>query len=343
MIWPVAISIGCCSLLFLRLLNRKRISVRGKTILITGASSGLGEALARHLFNEQCPLILVARRLDRLERLRDELVALHPTYPKPRLVQVDLADVGNLTALEKIIEQEPIDCLINNAGISQRSSALNTSIDIVQDIFRLNYFSLVKLTELVLKQMIRRQQINATIVNISSMQGLIAVPDRSSYSASKHAVQAFSDSLRMELKEEHSEKNIHVCVVSPSYIRTELGQQAMNRLNQEEKTSGESSSSAYEPDYVAKKIVQAIEYRQAEVIIAPVIQHIMIWLRRFWPQAFFWIMVTRNKRLKARKWKARHFDLFLLNVKLLNSWSKQSRRESLYRHRETMGVKSPQR
>ena len=301
MIWPVAISIGCCSLLLLRLLNQKRISIRGKTILITGASSGLGEALARRLFNEQCLLILVARRLDRLERLRDELMALHPSYPKPRLVQVDLADVEHLDALEKIIDEESIDCLINNAGISQRSSALKTPIDIVQDIFRLNYFSLVKLTELVLKQMIRRLPSHGTIVNISSMQGLIAVPDRSSYSASKHAVQAFSDALRMELKEEHSEKNIHVCVVSPSYIRTELGQQALNRLNPEEKTSGESSSSAYEPDDVAQRIVQAIEYRQAEVIVAPFSQHVMIWLRRFWPQAFFWIMVTRNRRLKARK------------------------------------------
>jgi dehydrogenase/reductase SDR family protein 7B len=187
--------------------------------------------------------------------------------------------------------------LINNAGISQRSSALDTSMDIVNDIFRLNYLSLVSLTKLVLTKMIERKQRNATIVNISSVQGLIAVPDRSSYSASKHAVQAFSDSLRMELQEQYPEQNINVCVVSPSYIRTELGQQASNRTN----ANQENQSSGYEPNYVAERIIKAIEYREKDVIIAPIYNYVVIWLRRLLPLIFFKIMVARNKRLKARR------------------------------------------
>jgi dehydrogenase/reductase SDR family protein 7B len=297
--WSIAISIGICSFLFLRLLFRKRIHIQGKTILITGASSGLGEALARRLFNKQCQLILLARRLERLENLRDELIKLHPTYPKPKVIQIDLSNfeqISSSISLMKILEQEPIDCLINNAGISQRSSVLETSIDIVNDIFRLNYFSLVILTKLILNKIIENKQINSTIVNISSIQGFIAVPDRSSYSASKHAVQAFSDSLRMELKEQYPEQNINICVVSPSYIRTELGQQTLNRMNIED-----NKSSAYEPDYVAERIIKAIEYRENDVIIAPILQHIAIWLRRFWPDGFFKMMVIRNKRLKTKK------------------------------------------
>ncbi|CAF5104376.1 unnamed protein product, partial [Rotaria sp. Silwood1] len=236
MIWLIAVSISCCccSLIILRLLCRKRIHIDGKTVLITGASSGLGEALARHLFNKQCQLILLARRIDRLENLRQELSNLHPTYPIPKVIQIDLSNYEKITSstiLMNILEHESIDCLINNAGISQRSSVLDTSIDIVNDIFRLNYFSLVTLTKLILTNIIEKKQKNSTIVNISSLQGLIAVPDRSSYSASKHAVQAFSDSLRMELKEQYAEQNINVCVISPSYIRTELGQQALNRMN----------------------------------------------------------------------------------------------------------------
>jgi dehydrogenase/reductase SDR family protein 7B len=297
--WSIAISIGICSFLFLRLLFRKRIHIQGKTILITGASSGLGEALARRLFNKQCQLILLARRLERLENLRDELIKLHPTYPKPKVIQIDLSNfeqISSSISLMKILEQEPIDCLINNAGISQRSSVLETSINIVNDIFRLNYFSLVILTKLILNKIIENKQINSTIVNISSIQGFIAVPDRSSYSASKHAVQAFSDSLRMELKEQYPEQNINICVVSPSYIRTELGQQALNRMNIED-----NKSSAYEPDYVAERIIKAIEYRENDVIIAPILQYIAIWLRRFWPNGFFKMMVIRNKRLKTKK------------------------------------------
>ena len=297
--WLIAISIGYCSFLLLRLLLRKRISIRGKTILITGASSGLGEALARRLFNAECQLILLARRFDRLESLRNELIQLHPTYPKPKIIKIDLSNFDQITsstALIDILENEPIDCLINNAGVSQRASALDTSMDIVNDIFRLNYFSLVSLTKLILTKMIERKQRNATIVNISSVQGLIAIPDRSSYSASKHAVQAFSDSLRMELDEQHPEQNINVCVISPSYIRTELGQQASNRMS----TNQENQSSGYEPDYVAKRIIKAIEYREKDVIVAPIHNYVVIWLRRLLPVIFFKLMVARNKRLKAR-------------------------------------------
>jgi dehydrogenase/reductase SDR family protein 7B len=304
--WLIAISIGYCSLLLFRLLFRKRIHIRGKTIVITGASSGLGEALARCLFNHQCQLILLARRIDRLENLRDELIQLHPTYPKPKLIEIDLSKYNQITSstiLMNIIENEQIDCLINNAGISQRSSVLDTSIDIVNDIFRLNYLSLVTLTKLILKNIIDNKQMNSTIVNISSVQGLIPVPDRSSYSASKHAVQAFSDSLRMELKEQYPEQNINICVISPSYIRTELGQQALNRMNTNEKFIEDNKSSAYEPDYVAERIIKAIEYREKDVIIAPILQYIAIWLRRFWPEGFFKIMVARNKRLKAKNIK----------------------------------------
>ena len=303
MIWLISASIGCCSLILLRLLLQKRISLRGKTILITGASSGLGEALARRLFEYECTLVLIARRIDRLQTLSDELIRKHPTYPKPKLIELDLSNIEQIPlsiSLRNVLLMNPIDCLINNAGLSQRSSVLSTPMDIVQDIFRVNYLSVVQLTQLVLKQMIDLQRSNASIVNISSMQGLIAVPDRSSYSASKHAVQAFSDSLRMELKEEHEKLNINVCVVSPSYIRTELGQQALNRLNQIGQSEQKNSSAAYEPDDVAQRIIRAIEYRQTEVIIAPFVQHIAIWLRRYFPSFYYRLMVARNKRLKAQ-------------------------------------------
>ena len=304
MTWLTTISIGCCSLLFLRFLFRKRIHIDGKTVLITGASSGLGEALARRLFSKQCQLILLARRLDRLENLCQELSRLHPTYPKPKIMQIDLSKYEQITSsstIMNILEHESIDCLINNAATTQRSSVLETSMDTVNEIFRLNYLSLVALTKLILTKIIERKQKNATIVNISSLQGLIAVPDRSSYSASKHAVQAFSDSLRMELQEQYSEQNINVCVVSPSYIRTELGQQALNRLNTAEKLIDDNKSSAYEADFVAERIIKAIEYRENDVIIAPFQQLLAVWLRRLWAQAFFKMMVARNKRLKARK------------------------------------------
>ena len=302
--WLIALSVSYCSYLLLRFLLRKRISIRKKTIIITGASSGLGESLARLLFEYECQLILLARRIDRLENLRDELMRRHPTYPQPKLIQIDLSNFEQITSssqLMNILETQPIDCLINNAGISQRSSALDTPTDLVNNIFRLNYLSVVALTKLVLKNILENNTRHATIVNISSVQGLIAVPDRSSYSASKHALQAFSDSLRMELTEQYPKQNVNVCVISPSYIRPELGQQAQTRMTTNEQIADDNHRSAYEPDYVAKRIIRAIEYRENEVVIAPILQFIAIWLRRFFPTIFFRMMIERNKRLKMKK------------------------------------------
>jgi short-subunit dehydrogenase len=105
----------------------------------------------------------------------------------------------------------------------------------------------------------------------------------------------------MELKEQYPKQNINVCVFSPSYIRTELSQQALNRMNTKEKLIEDNTSSAYEPDYVAKRIIKAIEYREQDVIMAPFQQYLAIWLRRFWPEGFFKMMIARNKRLKANK------------------------------------------
>lgn len=306
MIWLISASVGCCSLILLRYFLRKRVSISGKTVLITGASSGLGEALARLLFEEKCSLILLARRLDRLEALRDDLMKKHPNFVEPRLIKLDLSkreEIFGSVELRNLVETVPIDCLINNAGLSQRSSTLGTSNELADEIFRVNFFSLVDLTKIVLEKIIERKRRNCSIVNISSLQGLIAVPDRSFYSASKHAVQAFSDSLRMEIQEANPELNLNISVISPGYIRTELDQRAMQRIeNSSQKlNSNRDSSSSYQPEYVARKILQAIEFRQNEMIVAPIFHRFAVWLRRIFPTIYFFFMVLRNKKLKAEK------------------------------------------
>ncbi|CAF0769679.1 unnamed protein product [Didymodactylos carnosus] len=287
-------SVGCAAILLylLKKCLKQKLVIRSKTVLITGSSSGLGEALARRFFSEQCQLILVARRLDRLEKLRNELMASEPSYPKPHLIQLDLCELSTLN--DKLKNIGSVDILINNAGQSQRGSVIETKFDIDTQIINLNYLSLVALTKIVLSSMTERR--TGCIVNISSLQGLIAVPERSTYSASKHAVQAFSDSLRMELAE-LGLNDIHICVISPSYIKTELAQQASSAAN---KTSN-NMSSAYEPSYVAERILKAIQYKETDVLICPFHQRLVIWLRFFWPYLFFRLMIIRNKRLKSRQ------------------------------------------
>lgn len=114
-----------------------------------------------------------------------------------------------------------IDILINNGGISVRANALDASLDIDLKVMTVNYFGTVALTKSIAKSMIHRG--NGHVVFISSVQGKIALPQRSAYSASKHALQAFADSLRAEV----AAKGVKVTCISPGYIQTQLSMNAL--------------------------------------------------------------------------------------------------------------------
>lgn len=144
------------------------------------------------------------------------------THP-PVVVQLDISDLKSLP--EKIAYIEGtfghIDVLINNAGISVRADVVSMAVDLDVQVMLVNYFGAVALTKAVLPKMIERKQ--GRIVCVSSIQGKFSLPHRSAYSASKHALQAFCDSLRAEV----AEHNIQVLCVSPGYINTALSLNAL--------------------------------------------------------------------------------------------------------------------
>ncbi|KAF5269859.1 hypothetical protein FQR65_LT17911 [Abscondita terminalis] len=159
-------------------------------VVITGASSGIGESLAHEFYRLGCKVVLCARRKLELER---------------RIIDV----TGH------------IDILINNGGISCRGSINNTTIDVFKNLMTVNYLGTVAFTKEILPHMIQRQQ--GHIAFMSSIQGLIAIPYRAAYAATKHALQAFGDSLRAEIAND----NIYVTVLSPGYVRTALSINAL--------------------------------------------------------------------------------------------------------------------
>lgn len=282
---------------FLNIMHQKwkRRNLISKVVMITGASSGLGEALAHIFYSCGCKVILVARRKNELERVKNDLMKykIVPIHP-PIILTLDLTDINNIKdeVLKVIMIHGRIDILINNAGISYRGKVIDTNVDVDVKIMLTNYFSQVALSKIVLPFMI--EQKSGHIVGISSVQGRIAIPFRSSYAASKHALQAWYDCSRAEL----THNNIKFTVVNPGYIKTSL---SINALKEDGKLYGlmdETTKNGYEPEYVAECILNSVLQQKKEVTIAPLSMKVAMLLRTLFPSFYFWIMQNRARKLE---------------------------------------------
>ncbi|XP_069672235.1 dehydrogenase/reductase SDR family protein 7-like [Periplaneta americana] len=274
--------------------RRARCKLKEKVVMITGASSGLGESLAHSFYKAGCRVILSARRQNELERVRNDLLAMHvtvPTHP-PVILPLDLSDLNSLP--ERITQALAIfghiDVLIHNGGISNRGDILSTNVDVAIKVMVVNYFGQMALTKAVLPSMIDRR--SGHIVTISSVQGRIAIPYRSAYAASKHALQAFYDTLRAEI----AKYNITVSVISPGYIATAMSINALTGSGEQYGAMDESTASGYKPEYVAEKILLAVAESKKELIIAPLAPRLAILIRTIAPSLYFWIMKRRAER-----------------------------------------------
>ena len=190
-----------------------------KTALVTGASSGIGEETARTLHKLGYTVYAAARRTDRLEQLTP--IGIHA-------LAMDVTDDESMTSgIEKIIaETGRIDVLVNNAGYGSFGAIEDVPIDEARRQFEVNVFGLARLTQLVLPHM--RAQRSGTIINISSIGGRFTTLLGGWYHASKHAVEALSDALRMET----TPFGIDVVVIEPGLIRTEWSGIAANHLEE---------------------------------------------------------------------------------------------------------------
>lgn len=184
----------------------------GKTAVVTGASSGIGRALSRQLAARGARVILVARRQPVLEEVAREI---EPAEGIP--IAADLRDSAAIERLSNEIKQrvERVDLLVNNAGVGLHKAAIESPPEIVRQLFELNVFGPVELTRRLVPVMPR----GGAVVNVSSIAGKVPLPNLNLYSASKYALNAFSDGLSMEL---HG-KGIHVMKVCPGYVETAFG------------------------------------------------------------------------------------------------------------------------
>ncbi|KAF2880702.1 hypothetical protein ILUMI_25473 [Ignelater luminosus] len=269
-------------------------SFKGKVVVITGASSGIGEALAHEFYKQGCKVVLCARRQEELERVKLDLLQKHPTVPTypPVVVPTDLSDINSLEGIvNQIIDiTGHIDFLINNGGISNRGSVIDTNNDVFIRIMTVNYFGAVALTKAALPHMIKQKQ--GYIVFINSVQGLIAIPNRSAYAASKHALKAFGDTLRSEV----ARFNIHVTVINAGYVHTALSLNALTGSGNAHGQMDTATAQGYSTDYVAEKTALAVAQKDPEVILAPLIHKMAILMRTNLPRLYFYVMAWRAQR-----------------------------------------------
>ena len=249
--------------------------LKNKVVWITGASSGIGEALAEELSRQGAILVLTARRTDRLEALKQRMA--HPD--KVLLLPGDLQDPEAIVPLARQVEALAgrIDILVNNAGISQRSRALEARLEDVRRLMEVNFFAPIALTNAVLPAMLARR--SGRIVIISSVAGYVGTPLRSSYAASKHAVRGYYDSLRAEL---HG-TGVGVTIVCPGYINTEITMHALSASGGEHGKKDQAIQKGLTPEKCAKTIATAIDRGKSEINVGGP-EVMAIYAKRFFPR-----------------------------------------------------------
>lgn len=256
----------------------------GRTWWITGASSGMGEALARQLAHAGARLILSGRNVPALEQLAADCA------PGALVLPFEATD---FRALPRLVDEAwgwaqqhggPIDGLVNNAGISQRSLAIDTVFEVYQKIIDVDLLAPIALTQALLPRMASAR--GGDIVAISSVAGIVGSPLRSAYSAAKHGLIGYHDSLRAET----AHLGVRVLVVAPGSVQTNVSKNALDGGANARGVSDTAIDNGMAPDVAAARILDAVRAGERELILAEGMEAQIALLRRSDPNALFDLM-----------------------------------------------------
>lgn len=246
-----------------------------KTIWITGASSGIGEACAYLFAREKANLILTATRADRLAVVQQECIRLGA---RCEILPYDLSDLTGIDVLtdKAIALFGHIDIAFLNAGISQRSTTLETSAGVDEKIMQVNFFAPMQIAKRLLPAMMA--QGGGTIAVTSSIAGKFGFPLRSTYAASKFALYGFFETVQAE----YYNDGIRVVMVCPGRVKTNISYNALEADGQKHGRMDEGQQKGITADKAARKIVKAIRKQQPEVLVGG-IELLMVYIKRFLP------------------------------------------------------------
>jgi short-subunit dehydrogenase len=248
-------------------------------IWITGASSGIGAGLAQELSLQGHQLILSARNAEKLQQICAQLA--HPDQAK--ILPFDLMDISSSQAIadQAIGLFGRLDIVILNAGLSQRSLVQETTFDVYRNLMEVNYFGNVALTQAILPTFMAKD--HGQFVVITSLVGKFGTPYRSGYSASKHALHGFYDSLRAEMMRQ--KKNIDITILCPGFVSTDISFNALGAQGTATGQYDEANANGMTPQEFAQRAVKAIEAKVYEDYIGG--REVMgVYLKRYFPRLF---------------------------------------------------------
>jgi dehydrogenase/reductase SDR family protein 7B len=255
-----------------------------KVVWITGASSGIGEAMAVAMASHGANLILSSRNVEELDRVRASCSSLE----RVKILPLDLSVPDSLAAKvgTAISFYGHIDIMVHNGGISQRSLVADTGIEVHRHVMELDYFSYVVLTKELLPHFTERKA--GHFVVTSSVMGKIGTPMRSAYAAAKHAQHGFFDCLRAEV----TPYQIKVTILTPGYIRTNISRHLATDKGYDVHSDSKDVNNGLTPQKAARQILRAIKKGSYESYIGKFGgEKIGLWLNRFTPGLFTRIAV----------------------------------------------------
>ncbi|GER08625.1 oxidoreductase [Iodidimonas muriae] len=259
-----------------------------KVVWITGASSGIGEALAKVLAKRGAKLILSARREDELNRVRTEIIKAGGDGDQYVVLPFDALDEA---ALDDVVARAKdafghIDLLVNNAGISQRSMAVDTDMAVYRKVMELDFFAPISLTQKVLPIMLAQGSGHVAVT--ASVAGKIGVQLRTGYCAAKHAVMGYFDALRAELAAE----NIAVTTIVPGFIQTNISTYALKGDATPFGRQTESIAGGMDVMAAAEVIARGFERGKPEISVGKGREMQALWLKRLAPRLLFKMMAS---------------------------------------------------
>ena len=251
---------------------------KNKIVWITGASSGIGEALAKAFASEGAKIVLSSRRVDELNRVQK---SLNLPDSDVLILPLDLSDTSTTNELTKTVIDKfgRIDILVNNGGMSQRSLTLETPLEIDRKIMETNFFGTSALTKSVLPYMIKQK--SGHIIIMSSIAGKFGFFYRSAYAASKHALHGFFEALRMEVFND----NVKVLLVCPGKIKTDISINAITSDGGKHNKMDESQEKGLSAEECARQVLKGVKNNKYEIFIGGK-ELRAIWVKRFFPNLF---------------------------------------------------------
>ncbi|MEM6747521.1 MAG: SDR family NAD(P)-dependent oxidoreductase [Pseudomonadota bacterium] len=270
------------------------MAFQGQTVWITGASSGIGAALAKAFEAKGANLILSGRREDALKEVAAEAGAEHLILP------FEATDYDALPAIVQKAEgwQGGVDVLINNAGISQRSLAIDTDFSVYEKIMDIDFFAPVRLTQLVLPGMVERGSGHLAVV--SSVAGRVGAPLRTAYCAAKHACCGYYDALRAEVETAYG---IKVSVILPGSVQTAIATNSLTATGDVRGSSDANIDNGLPAEEAAARIVAGMEAGAREIPVAEGMEAAALGMRAANPEAVFQITAEQGRLLAEARAK----------------------------------------